>query len=187
VRTLRFLVLLLVAAWVIVELAAVPVGTRLIEEQFVARSGGVAAVDASIGTFPVVSRFVLTGRVNTVKVTLDRVARLGLTFAEVRFELDGVAVDRAGLLRRQMRITDIDRGTVAATIDISGASPQLAAAADRNVRVAGRNLVIGPVSFRLSSELFPCDPQVRRLGAQVIASCTLTDVPPILLDAAQSI
>jgi hypothetical protein len=88
-------------------------------------------------------------------------------------------------LRREVRVTEIEHGTVTATIDISGVSPRIAALADRNVRVAGRSLIVGPISLQLSAELLPCDPQVRRMGDQIIASCTLTDVPPILLDAAQ--
>lgn len=183
-RLIRLLVLLAVV-WLVVELAAIPVAGRLIEQQVAARSRGIADVDARVGTFPVLTRFVTTGSVNSVAVTLDRVVRLGLTFTEVRFDLDGVGVDRGALLTRKVRITHIDTGTVTATIDLDGLPPGPGSGTGRNIRVAGRSLVLGRVTLQLSSELFPCDPRVRQLGRRVIASCVLTDVPPILLDASQ--
>lgn len=181
-RPIRFLVLLAVV-WLTVELAAIPFAGRLLAQQVSARSRGVGDVKASVGGFPLLTRFVSEGRVNSVDVTLERIVRLGLTFNEVRFELDGVEVDRSALIARRVRITQIDSGSVTATIDLP---PGVASAAASNVRVAGRSLVLGPVRFQLTSEVLPCDPQVRLLGNQVIASCAIRDVPPILLDATQT-
>lgn len=183
-RPIRFLVLLAVV-WFAVELAAIPFAGRLLAQQIRTRSRGIADVEASVGMFPVVTRFVAAGRVESVVVTLERVARLSLTFTEVRFDLDGVEVDRAALLGQKVRITHIDAGRVTATIDLSALPPRVASATARSVRVTGRSLVLGPVRFQLSAELFPCDPEVRQLGNQIIASCELRDAPPVLLDAAE--
>jgi hypothetical protein len=144
-----------------------------------------ANVSASIDSFPLVSRLVFTGRVNDVTVTLEQVARARLTFAEVRFELSGIEVDRASIFQRDPRVTAIDRGTITAIID-AGVLGQAASALGLEARVRGRTLVVGPASFPLPSDLLPCEPEARAEGEQVIVSCTINEVPEGLLEAAQS-
>jgi hypothetical protein len=181
------LLFVLVALWLVAEIAAIPVANRMIEQRVAAQSRGVAAVHASVGTFPVVARFLLTGRVSKVTVTLDRVARLALTFTQVRFDLRGVELDRAGLVKRQARITAIDRGTVTAIIDISSLPPRLAELVSQaGVHASGRTLLLGTTSFQMSSDILPCNPDARVVGRQVIVSCTIQNVPPVLLERAQS-
>lgn len=183
-RKLRFVLILVAGLWLVGELAAIPVADRLIEQRVAERSRGIASVHATVGTFPVVARLVITGRVNSVTVTLDRVERLNLTFAQVRFDLEGAHIDRGALLRREARITAVERGTVTAIVDLGGLPPGVARLG-RNVRVRSRTLLLGPTSFSLSFDILPCDPDARFANDQVILSCTIRDVPPALLDAAQ--
>src|SRR5581483_10211712 len=185
-RIVRRLVLLLVVLWVVVEIAAIPVANRMVETQVAKQTRDTAAVKASVGSFPVVARFVLTGKISRVAVTLDRVSRIALTFTEVRFDLSGVEVERSRLLSdRQAHITAVDSATIAATLDTSALPPRLAGAVARNARVSGRTLLLGPVSFQLSPDILPCSPTTHVVGNDVILSCTIDHVPPALLEAAQ--
>jgi hypothetical protein len=152
----------LAIVWLVVELAAIPVANRVIEWKAAQQSRGVAGVHAS--------------------VTLDRVERLSLTFTQVTFELDGVALDRAALLQRQAKVTAIDHGTVTATLDLRTLPPAVARVA-RNVRVNGRTLLLGPASFQMSSDIMPCNPTANVSGDVVTLSCTFDHIPPVLLEA----
>jgi len=186
VRLLRLLVVLLVGAWLVVEIVAIPVADRMLEQEVSAHTHGVAAVKASVGTFPIVTRFVFTGRISKSTITLERVARLALTFTEVRFDLAGVQIDRARLIgSRQARITAVDRATITATLDMAALPPRVAAVVSRNVRVSGRTLMFGSASFEMSSDILPCSPDAHVIGNDVILSCTIDHVPPALLEAAQ--
>jgi hypothetical protein len=185
-RRIRSLVFLLVVVWVVAEFAVTPVANRMIEQRVAAQTRGVEGVKASVGTFPVVTRFILTGRVPKTTVTLDRVERLALTFAQVRFDLTRVEFDRTALLKRQARITAIDNGTVTATLDI-GALPAGVArlVSQTGVRMSGRTLLLGSAGFQMSPDIMPCNPDVRLNGEQVVLSCTIQNVPPVLLEGAQ--
>lgn len=187
-RKLRFVLIVLIVLWVLGELAVVPIAEGRIEQTVAERNPGVGTVQANIGSFPVATRLVLTGQVDSLDVTLDRVVRQRLIFAEIRFDLSGIEVDRGSIIRRQTRVTAIDEGTIIARID-GGA---LAAIAGRafslsgvTVQVRGRVLSFGPASVQLSSDLFPCDPQARVEGESVIVTCTIHDVPEAVLEAAQ--
>jgi hypothetical protein len=172
----------LAIVWLVVELAAIPVANRVIEWKAAQQSRGVAGVHASVGSFPLVTRYLITGRVSRASVTLNRVERLSLTFTQVTFELDGVALDRAALLQRQAKITAIDRGTVTATLDLRTLPPAVARVA-RNVHVSGRTLLLGAASFQMSSDIMPCSPTANVSGDVVTLSCTFTHIPPVLLEA----
>src|ERR1041385_2942601 len=108
----------------------------MIETQVAARTRDAAAVKASVGTFPIVARFVLTGKISKVGVTLERLSRLALTFTQVRFDLSGVQLDRSRLLKnREAHITAVDQAAITATLDLSALPPRLAGVVARNVRV----------------------------------------------------
>src|SRR5205814_2209731 len=129
-------------------------------------------------------RFVFTGRISKSTIMLERVARLALTFTEVRFDLAGVQIDRGRLIRsRQARITAVDQATITATLDTSALPPRVAAVVSRDVRVSGRTLMLGPASFELSSDIMPCSSDAHVVGNDVILSCTVDHVPPALLEA----
>jgi hypothetical protein len=187
VRKLRFVVILLAVVWLVAELAAIPVAGRLIAQRVSAQTHDIAAVHAKVGTFPIVTRLLLTGRVNNATVTLDKVVRLNLTFAQVSFQLEGVQLDKSALFgQRKARITAIQQGTVTATIDVQDVSRIARAfSPSRAPRVTGRTLLLGAASFQLSSDIMPCDPDARIDGNQIVLSCTVNNVPPVLLESAQ--
>lgn len=188
-RKLSVGVLALFVVWLLVELAAVPLAEGRLEQQVADRVEGAADVRADINSFPLLMRIVLTSTVSEVTVTLERVARQQLTFAEVRFELEGIEVDRSAALRREPRVTAVDRGTITATIDAGALSPELSRIvppAGQRVRVRGRALLIGPASVVIPSDLLPCDPEARVEGDSVMVSCTIHEVPTALLESAQS-
>lgn len=184
-RIFRLLVVVVAVAWLVGELAVVPIAEGRIEQRVAELNRDAAIVGAGIDSFPLVSRLIFTGRVANVTLTLERVARARLTFAEIRFELSGIEVDRSTLFHRQPRVTAIDRGSITAKID-AGALGDIASAAGLTPRVRGRSLVVGPLSFPIPSDLVPCQPEVEVAGRDVIVSCTIDEVPKVLLDAAQS-
>ena len=184
-RILRLLIVLVAVLWLLGELAVVPIAEGRIEQRVAELNRDAANVSAGIDSFPLVSRLVFTGRVNNVTLTLERVARARLTFTEIRFELEGIEVDRATLFQRQPKVTAIDRGRITAVID-AGVLGNVAAGLRLNPRIRGRSLVVGPVSFPIPSDLVPCEPEVEVADSDVIISCTIDEVPEVLLEAAQS-
>jgi hypothetical protein len=188
-RKLVVAAIVLGGLWLVGEIAAVPFAERQVEQRVAERNRDAATVRADINSFPLVSRVLFTGRVNEADVTLDRVVRSRLTFAEVRFELAGLEVDRAALIRGEARVTAIDRGTITATIDggaLSGLAGRALEAVGADVRISGRALLVGPASFQIPSDLLPCDPEARVDDGRVIVSCTIDEFPETLLEAAQN-
>ena len=191
-KKLRLVLIVLVGLVVVAELLVVPLAESQVESAVAERSEGEAGVSADIDSFPLISRVLLTGRVKELNVTLDQVARQRLTFAEVTFSLSGIEVDRAAILRRTVRVKDIESGTVTATLELGrlgsvlgGIGRALGFGTD-DVRVERGTLHVGPTSFPIGDDLFPCDPDGRVEGDQVILTCTITDVPDALLDSAQT-
>lgn len=183
-RLIRWLVLALVGLWLVGEFAATPIAERVIEQEVTGRYRDAASVNADIDSFPLVARVVVTEKIGRLTVTLERIAQQTITYAEVRFELSGIVLDRSALLRGDPRVERIDRGSVTATIDIAALEgiPSLEAA---DVRVDGRILRAGPTAIEIDKELVPCTPQARVEGDRIILSCEIDEVPQSLLDAAQ--
>ncbi len=183
-RLIRFVLILVVGLWLVGEIALIPLANTQIEREVADRTRDEASVNASIGSFPVAARVLITGKVPRLTVTLDRVARQALTFAEVEFALRGISVDRAAIFRGKARVEDIDSGTVTATID-AGVLGRIASLAGVNVRVEGRTLRVADRALALDRDLLPCAPQARIDNDKVILSCTIDQVPDILLEAVQ--
>ncbi|MEX0875677.1 MAG: LmeA family phospholipid-binding protein [Actinomycetota bacterium] len=183
-RLLRFVMIVLAGLWLVGEIAVIPFAESRIESEVADRTRDATAVEANIGSFPLASRVLITGKVPKLTVTLERVARQALTFAEVRFEVFGIHVDRTAILRGQARIEDIDRGTVTATIEL-GALGRIAESAGVQARVEGRTLLVGGVSRAIARDLVPCAPDARIEDQNVILSCTIDEVPDILLESVQ--
>lgn len=181
---IRRLVILLVGLWLIAELVAVPMAGRLIASQVAARTRNATTVHASIGTFPVIARAVFLQQIKSVTVTLDRVTGERVPFSEIRFDVKGVGIDRASLLKGKPRVTSIDSGTVTATINLADISP-VTGRLEQNVHMEGRTLMLGPIGVAIRSDLIPCSPQPRVEGSNVILTCSFADVPPVLIQRAQ--
>jgi len=184
VRLFRFLIIVLAGLWLVGEIALIPLANGRIENEVASRTRDAANVNASIGSFPVASRALITGKVPKLSVTLERIARQALTFAEVKFDVAGISVDRPSILQGKVKINSIDSGTVTATID-AGVLGRIASLAGVDVRVDGRTLRVAGRALALDQELIPCEPTARIEGEKVLVTCTLDEVPDILLEAVQ--
>jgi hypothetical protein len=184
VRLFRFGIIALAGLWVAGEIAVIPLAESRIEQEVANRTNDEAAVSANIDSFPLASRVLVTGEVRKLTVTLEEVARQALTFSEVRFEVFGIHVDRPAILRGQARVEDIDRGTVTATIEL-GALGGIASLAGVDVRIEGRTLRAAGVVAAIAEDLVPCPPEARIEDDRVILSCSIDEVPDILLEAVQ--
>ncbi len=194
-RTLLKLVIVpVLALGVLAEIAVIPLAESQMESKVAERTDGEAAVSADIDSFPLITSVLLTGKVRGLSVTLDEVARQRLTFAEVRFDVSGIAVDRAAILRREVKITDIDSGTITAALELGrlgsvfrGIQSFLEGSGLRDriggVSVEDGDLVVGGSRFPLANDLFPCDPEAVLDDESVTLTCTITEVPDVLRDA----
>ena len=178
-KLLRWLIVLIVALWVIGELLLIPFAESRIESEVAKRTRDTAAVEADIDSFPMAAGVLATGKVRKLTVTLDRVSRLSVRFASVAFAVSGIEVDRTAILRGRARIRSIDGGTVTATIEL-GALGRLASLAGVDVTVTGRTLRAGGVDVQLAQDLIPCDPQARTEGDRIVLTCEVTELPEIL-------
>jgi hypothetical protein len=183
-RLFRFLFLVIAGLWLVGEIALIPLANARIENEVAKRTRDATNVNASIGSFPVATRVLITGKVPKLSVTLERIARQALTFAEVKFDLSGIGVDRPSILQGKAKINSIDSGTVTATID-AGVLGRIASLAGADVRVDGRTLRVAGRALALDQELIPCEPTARIEGEKVLVTCTLDEVPDILLEAVQ--
>lgn len=191
-----FVILVAVLAVVLELLAPVLAGLQ-IEEQVRERARDAAGVDAEVGTFPVVTRLLATQRVRRMAVTLDEVARQEVRFTAVRYELQGVRLDREALLRGDVRVTAIRGGQVTAEVTPGALTEALgvpvdvqdgllsAAGIDAGVvpQVQGRSLVLpagGLPGIPLPEDLIPCQAEARVEDDSVQVTCALQDVPFIL-------
>lgn len=187
-RKLLLVLVALMALWVVAEIAVIPsLAESEVEQQVSARTQDVGEVDADIDSFPLATGVLLTGRIREATITLDRAVRQDVTYATVRFRMSGIRLDRATLFS-DPRITAIDRGTVVAEIDLNDLSPLLGRISERigaDVEISGGSFSIGGVSTRFAQDFFPCDPDGTVEGGRVILSCSIDDVPEILLERAQ--
>lgn len=189
-RFTRIAVVGLAGLWLAGEVAAIPFAESRVETAVAERTEDAAAIRADIDSFPMVTRLLITGEVNELTVTLERISRLNLTFAEIDFRFEGVEIDRTALLRQDPRVESIDRGTVTGRIDAGALSSVLGRAlslAGADVRVQGRSLVVGPASVRLPPDLIPCEADVRVEGEQIVVSCTIEEIPDYILESAQGV
>ncbi|HVL80440.1 MAG TPA: LmeA family phospholipid-binding protein [Actinomycetota bacterium] len=190
---MRLLIRLFLLAAVL-GVAAELVAPSLVESQMEARvrdrTRGAVGVTADVQSFPLLTRLALTGQVRHVEMTLDEVSRERLLFATVRYELDGVTLDRSALYRRRARVSDIDRGRIVATLEAEDLAAGLGipldlAPGDVSARVVDRVLRLGEgagaeISESLPQDILPCDPEASLDAGRVILSCSFTGVPPVL-------
>lgn len=183
-RLLRRLVILLVALWLVGEILAIPVADRIIADEVAARTRNATSVHASIGSFPVVARMLVFQKVSSVSVRLERVVGERIPFSEIRYDVKNVGIDRGSVFSGKVHVTSVGSGTVTATINLADISPVAGRIASA-VHMEGRSLVLGGVRFALGTNLIPCTPQATIEGQQVILSCTIDHIPPVLLEHAQ--
>lgn len=143
------LVVLVALGGLAVELVAPRLAASSIEDHVSEQLAGVVGVSADVGTFPVVTRLLVTERVPRLGVTLDELAGQQLTFASVRFDLRGVELDRDALLGGDVRVRSIEGGQVTATVDVNA----LADAIGVPVQLEGGSLVAEVGGSRLEIPL----------------------------------
>lgn len=182
-----------------------------IAEQVEAAAGGRAEATADIDSFPFLLRLLVSGSAGDISLHVEDVATSAVELSTVDLDLEGVRLDRSRLLSdRKAELVEIDRGTLAVGIDAAAISTVLrglpVTIADGRVvvQVAGRaqvaDLTLGANgSLRIGvpggpaatiavpqSDLVSCQASALRVeDDEVRLSCTLTEVPPALLRAAQ--
>ncbi len=165
-----------------------------------------ASVSAHIRAFPFVPALLLAGKVSETAGHFRNVRAGGLTFSDVDVELHGVRINRGKLLHeRAVELVDVDEGTVTVDIVVAqlgkavglgvvAANGQLkvtvaGVSATANLSVHDNALVVdvAGVVKRIpipQTRLVPCATSASVLAGRVRLSCTIHDVPPGLLGAA---
>jgi hypothetical protein len=161
-----------------------------------------------ISSFPFVGRLAASGSVHRITAHVDRVSKVGLTFAFVDVEVDGVKLDRTSLLRdRKVHLQGISRGVVraeitdaalsaalggvplqlgdnSAQVTVNGVRLQVAVSVKDNkllLQAAG----IGALSVSIPKlSILPCAASATVRPGRIDVSCEIHEIPPALLSAA---
>jgi hypothetical protein len=206
----KLIVLLLVIA--VLFVAANLLAAHLAGDEIATRAReatGAESASASVGTFPVLYRFVAEGTVPEVNVALSYVPISTLVVAEIHVSLHKVRIERAALLdQREVRIRSIASGTASVVVTAG----ELSAAVGRAVSLpgagridvatavgmvdatvaleAGDVLVVSAAGSTLlrvdlaSSRLVPaCDMSLEIEKGEVTASCSVSPVPTSVVQA----
>jgi DUF2993 family protein len=181
---------------VLAALLGLDVGTRLWAqgqvEAAARREAPEASADAHIDAFPFLPPLLTGGHVAHVDVELRNVGVDRLKFDRLAFSLDGVEVSRRSLFRdREVDLIDIDRGTVSAELSVGAVARLIGRRLPEGqltARLRGRALELraGPAVVTVPlprASLLPCDGVVRVTAEKVTVSCTVTEIPPGLVEA----
>lgn len=200
-----------VALYGVVDMAAKGLAEDKIAERVESAVGGRATATANVDSFPFLLRLLVNGDAGDISMRITDVAHPALSFAAAELSLQGVTLDRGKLLgQRKAEVTDIESGTltleVAAAevskalrnlpVTISGGRVEVqvagrARAADVSLGAGGAIRVAVPQGPSVDIEvpgtaLGPCEATALRVDDdRLVLSCTLTEVPPALLAAAQ--
>ena len=177
-----------------------------IESRARAELSSETSVSADIRAFPFLLPLFLAGRVSEAKGHFENVRAGALTFASVDIELHGVRVNRSKLLNDQkVELTDIDEGTVLFDIAVAELTrvlriPVTASNGELKLTVAGVTATakvsvsanalvfdVGGVTRSVpipKTNLIPCATRATVLAGRVRLSCTIREIPPALLGAA---
>ncbi|MDQ1375299.1 MAG: hypothetical protein QOJ09_2637 [Actinomycetota bacterium] len=169
------------------------VGLKALAESQVERTAKQEApgssANAAIPVFPFLPPLLLSGKVNEVSVHLVHVPAGPTFFDRLDFDLHGVRIDRHALLaERRVKLVGIERGTVSAEVQLPTIARNLPLAAV-TARVVGRAIVVrGPGGVAVSipmpaAGLVPCQGNARLQAGAVRVTCTLTNIPPALVEA----
>lgn len=180
-----------------------------------------AGSSASIRSFPFIGRLLFLGSIPRVDVNLDDLQVAPVVVRKLSLQVSDVKLDRGELFGGNVRLNDVGRGRMVATVD----GPSLAKAVGLDVRFApgevsvhqriqgvsvvargtvtvkGNTVTVKPtsveglnlplsrfaISYKIPGiELLPCPADVEIIKGALVLSCEVTDIPPALVQAAQS-
>ena len=199
------MVVALVVALVIVDVAA-RVAVERIAERELARNPElqVEGADAQIRSFPFVGRLLVSGE-TSFTVTLEGVVEQGVRIDEFSVDIDGLVLDRRGVVDGRVQINSIAEAEVRllftqesvsdlAGVDVAFEPGQativgLPGSPSAGTQVAGGNLVLSvegtPVGAMAipSTTFLPCEPSVEIIEGAVQLSCRTDTLPAVVNDA----
>ncbi len=154
-------------------------------------------VDFSIDSFPFLGRLGLLGEVSAT-LRLEDVVEQGVTIDEFELEVDGLNFDRDRAFRGEVLVTGLDRARAAVRFEQETVSELFGVAVEFGdgtataggvavqASLAGDQLTlgaqgVGQVTLTVPVQRYvPCDPEVVFREGVVEASCTTTQLPPIV-------
>lgn len=204
-------VIAVVGLYGVLDVAAKGLAERKIAERAEAAVGGQASATADVDSLPFVLRLLSSGSAGDISLHVTEVGTSVIHFAFVDAELRGVQLDRGKLFgERKAEVTSIESGTLTLGIDAEAIGkalrglPVTITGGRVEVRVAGAVRVAelslaGQGALRVGvpqgpsvsipvpqTPLGTCRPTALKVDVDVVRlSCTLTEVPPALLRAAQ--
>ena len=151
-----------------------------------------AGANAAIPVFPFLPPLLLAGKVDEVSLRLSGVPAGPVVFDRLEFDLHGVEISRRALLdERRVQLVAIDRGTVTAIVPLPAVVRDLPLSG-LTARWVGRSIVVrgpGGVSVPIplpDDALIPCSGEATIQAGRVRLTCTLEDIPPALIEAANT-
>ena len=181
---------------VLVALVGADIGARVWSEGQVEsaarREAPEASAEADVEGFPFLFPLFARGRVDHVDLLMRDVGTAQLRFERLEFSLDGVRISRRALIRdREVELRDIDRGTITAVLPMGPLVQKMGRrlpTGGLTARIVARTLQLraGPVALDVplpEADLMPCEGRARVTPDRVTISCTITDLPPGLMEA----
>lgn len=183
-----------------------------IAERAEAAAGGQAEASADIDSVPFLLKLLTSGDAGDISVTVEDVTTAQVDLARVTLDLRGVRLDKGRLLSdRKAEVTDIGSGTLTVRFDANAVTKALGGRVPITVQdgrvqatVAGRTITaevrmatpravlvsvagVGEATIPVpQTSLVSCPSgDVAVDGDEIRVSCTLEEVPPALLRAAQ--
>lgn len=210
-KLLLVFLLLVAGAYGLLEVAAKRLAEQKLAERAEASAGGQAEATADVDSFPFVFKLLSSGSAGDISLRVTDVVTPRLVFSSVDLDLRGVKLDKSKLISdRRTEVTDIDSGTLTIRIAADAVSKALnglpVTIRDGRVEVqvagqvraadvtlgAGGSLRIGvprgpSVNVQVPrTALGSCDATALTVDNDMIRlSCTMTEIPPALLAAAQ--
>lgn len=166
---------------------------------------GSEGVKVTIDSWPLLGA-VLTGEIEQITVTADRIVRSGVTADDVRLEVHAIALDTDVLWsERRLVVTGIDNARLTGVMSQEAVSVAARAPVEfragmvkvltpqgrsfvATLKVQGRKIVLlaplpgyEPVEFDLPPrDIVPCTPDVEVLDGALALTCDVTELPPVV-------
>jgi hypothetical protein len=199
VKTLLILLVGLLVAYVLLDLASAAFVEARVEDEF--RDTQRLDVDEasfSIDSFPFLVPLAASGRVSAT-LELQGIEEQGLTIDEFRLDVDGLEFDRTSAFNGRVEVDDLDRATTSLTLseasigDFAGVPVSIAddgtitaggvtaqaELVDGDLVLSGEGIGTVIIPLRLDRYL-PCEPEVEVGEVEVALTCVTETLPPIV-------